>query len=553
MNTMTSTTIPRESSPDALPRDLFALLDGTAAQRPDARALDFMGRTMTYRELHRTVERVAAGLQDLGVKKGDRVGLSLPNTPYSVIFFFAVQRLGAIVVNLNPLYVQHEVKQILIASGVSVLVLSDLKAIAQGTFLATEKTQVRHIVVCPFAAALPPVKSILFRIAKAKDIWRVPEDERIVPYSVLARSDSTLRPVAIDPSRDVAVLQFTGGTTGTPKAAMLTHGNLLSNIQQVQGMVREALAQPPVTLGILPLFHVFALMAVMLLTVVAGGEIVLLPRFDAKTTLGTLRRTRVSILPAVPTILTALLREKALTPDLFTHMRAVISGGAPLPVALRKRFEETARCPVVEGYGLSETSPVLTLNPLGAVRDGSCGKIVMNTDLQIRSLDNVAEQVPQGQKGEVCVRGPQVMPGYWRGDEIASPFTEDGYFRTGDVGYVDADGYLFLVDRLKDIIICGGYNVYPHAIEEALHKHPAVLETIVLGVPDSYRGQAPKAFVVLRPGARATAEELATHLEEYLSKIERPKEIVFRDTLPKTLIGKLSRKDLMIQEGLTSS
>ncbi|MFS3135116.1 long-chain-fatty-acid--CoA ligase [Gluconacetobacter sacchari] len=549
---MNENTILRPAASGDSIQDLFELLRVSTFRSPNALAIDFLGRKLTYRDLFQAVEHVAGGLKDIGVSRGDRVALSLPNTPYAVIFFFAVQRVGGIVVNLNPLYVQHEVHQILKTADVSVLVISDLTAIAEPAYRASENTSVRRVVVCPFAHALPPVKSALFKVLKAKDIHHFPADKRIVTYDTLSHSKTVARHVALDPLHDVAVLQFTGGTTGLPKAAKLTHGNLLANIEQVKDMARDALLEPPVTLGILPLFHVFALMAVMLLTIDRGGEIVLLPRFDARSTLDTMRRVRITLMPTVPTIQTALLREPDLSPGLFAHMRAIISGGAPLPVALRKRFEETAKCPVIEGYGLSETSPVLTLNPLHAARDGSCGKVVIHTDLQIRSLDDISQRMPVMEKGEVCVRGPQVMSGYWQSAENASAFTPDGYFRTGDVGYLDADGYLFLVDRLKDIIICGGYNVYPHVIEEALHRHPAVLEALVIGVPDPYRGQSPKAFVTLRPDSTVTAADLALHLEHYLSKIERPREIVFRDSLPKTLIGKLSRKDLKIQEGITT-
>ncbi|MBB2203819.1 long-chain fatty acid--CoA ligase [Gluconacetobacter takamatsuzukensis] len=551
MNVMNESTILRHTASGDSIHDLFELLRVSTFRHPNALAVDFMGRKLTYREIFQAVEHVAGGLKDIGVSRGDRVALSLPNTPYSVILFFAVQRIGAIVVNLNPLYVQHEVHQILKTVDASVLVISDLAAIAEPAYRAAENSSVRRIVVCPFSHALPPVKSTLFKVLKSREIYHFPADKRLVTYDTLAHSKTVARHVTIDPMHDIAVLQFTGGTTGIPKAAKLTHGNLLANIEQIKDMAQDALRTPPTTLGILPLFHVFALMAVMLLTIERGGEIVLLPRFETGSTLATMRRVRITLLPTVPTIQTALLRDPALSPDLFTHMRAIISGGAPLPVPLRKRFEETARCPVIEGYGLSETSPVLTLNPLHGVRDGSCGKIVLHTDLQIRSLDDIGRRLPAMEKGEVCVKGPQVMSGYWKDEENTSAFTPDGYFRTGDVGYLDEDGYLFLVDRLKDIIICGGYNVYPHIIEEALHRHPAVLEALVIGVPDPYRGQSPKAFVTLRPDSTITPADLATHLEQYISKIERPREIVFRDSLPKTLIGKLSRKDLKIQEGIT--
>ncbi|WP_198945871.1 long-chain fatty acid--CoA ligase [Acetobacter sp. DsW_063] len=530
---------------------LFDMLDATVKRSPNVVAIDFMGKTCTYRELLDAAESAATGLYALGVRKGDRVGLCLPNTPYSVKLFFAIQRLGAIAVNINPLYVEHEIKQVLGTSGVKVLVVTDLALVAKSAIAAAKASNVERIVVCPFADVLPWMKSVLFRALKSKELLHLAADKRLIRYSELIADKHRAPFVKIEAERDVAVFQFTGGTTGVPKAAMLTHANLLSNLKQIDHHIAATVTGQQVILGVLPLFHVFALMTVMLLGVERGATMVLLPRFDAKTTLDTLLRTKTTLLPAVPTILTALLREKEVNKESFSKIVAVISGGAPLPSALRRQFEEMANCPVIEGYGLSETSPVLTFNPLNAVRDGSCGTAVQGTEIEIRDIDPPHERLPLGQPGEVCVRGPQVMLGYWGVDNSReNPFTEDGFFKTGDVGYLDRDGYLFLVDRLKDIILCGGYNVYPHVIEEALYRHPAVLETIVLGVPDSYRGQAPKAFVTVREGFTVTEKELLDHVSQYVSKIERPREIAFRDSLPKTLIGKLSKKDLIIQENL---
>ncbi|NHO20240.1 AMP-binding protein [Acetobacter oeni] len=539
--------------PDSPVQTLSGLLTRAATQKPDAVAIDFLGRRTNYRDLFHAAEHAAAGLQAAGMKKGDRIGLCLPNIPYSVIMFFAAQKIGVIVVNINPLYVEHEIHQVLLTSGVSVLVVTDLAVIARPAIAATRECPIHHIIVCPFTEALPWGKSFLFRAFKSSELVRFGHDSRLITFHDLIVIRALPVPVVIDPLHDVAVLQFTGGTSGTPKAAMLTHGNLLANLGQISERIGEALAGPQVILGVLPLFHVFAMMTVMLLATDRMGTMVLLPRFDAQTTLDTILRTKVTVFPAVPTILTALLRQKTIRPGSFQHMTAVISGGAPLPVTLRKQFEEAAHCPVIEGYGLSETSPVITFNPLGASRDGSCGLPVAGTELQIREISPPHALLSTGQSGEVWVRGPQVMPGYWAGQDCDNPFSEDGFLRTGDVGYLDEDGYLYLVDRLKDIIICGGYNVYPHVIEEALYRHPAVLEVLVIGVPDDYRGQAPKAFVVLKDGMRATERELLDHVGQFVSKIERPREIVFRETLPKTLIGKLSRKDLIARESLYSN
>jgi long-chain acyl-CoA synthetase len=360
-------------------------------------------------------------------------------------------------------------------------------------------------------------------------------------------NDGAPSPVSVNPD-DIAVLQYTGGTTGTPKAACLTHANITCNCAQVvDGMGMTA---PQRVLGVLPLFHVFALTSVMNLSVQTASLMILVPRFDLRDLLATIARTRPTMFPAVPTIYTALVAAAAGDKSVdMGSIRLCISGGAPLPVETRQQFMALTQCELMEGYGLSETSPVVSFTPPGRpYKDGSVGIPVRGTTIEIRDPGNPETILPRGDRGEICIRGPQVMRGYWNKPAETAAVMIDGALRTGDIGYVDEDGYLFLVDRIKDVIIAGGYNIYPRMLEEALYQHPSVQDAVVIGIPDKYRGQAPKAFVTLKEGVETTSAELLAFLGGYVSKIEMPKDIEIRSELPKTLIGKLSKKELVAEE-----
>jgi long-chain acyl-CoA synthetase len=541
---------PAASRPDALreaARPVADLLTDAARDFAAKPAIDFMGRAWTYGELNALVDRAAAGLQLLGVVQGTRVGLCLPNTPYAVIFFFATLRAGGVVVNYNPLYVEREIRHTIQDSGTEIMVTIDLALIYPKVVQAAD-AGVRKIVVCPMAGALPWLKGLLFPLARRKDLATLAADGRTVRYADLMRNAGHPAAVGINPA-DVAVLQYTGGTTGVPKAAELTHANLTSNCAQViAGMGLHNFGQERV-LGVLPLFHVFALTSVMLLSVQTASLMILVPRFDLNDLLATIARTRPTMFPAVPTIYTALVEAAAKRDVDLKSIKLCISGGAPLPVETRQRFMALTNCELMEGYGLSETSPVVAFTSPGRpYKDGSVGIPVIGTIVEIRDPDDPARIMPQGERGEICIRGPQVMRGYWNKPAETSASMIDGALRTGDVGYLDSDGYLFLVDRIKDLIIAGGYNIYPRVLEEALYLHPAVKDAVVIAIPDKYRGQAPKAFVTLKDGESATPEELREFLRGYVSKIEMPREVEIRAELPKTMIGKLSKKELVAEE-----
>jgi long-chain acyl-CoA synthetase len=536
------------SAPVIQPRLLTEMFDHAVTTWPERKAIDFMGRTWRYEEIGDAVERAARGLQDLGLRPGDRFGLCLPNTPHFVILYFAVLRVGGIVVSFNPLYVEAELDHQIRDSGTVMMAVPDLRSIHGKVASVAAGAGLKKIIVCPMGDILPTLQGWGFRWLKRADHAVLPNDGRQVNYRTLVTSDLPPDPVLVKPD-DVAVLQYTGGTTGVPKGAMLTHANLTANSRQMLlhcGGERDVQER---TLGVLPMFHVFALTTVLNFSIDIGAEMILLPRFEMAAVLSAMRRTRPTQFFGVPTIYVALndLPDEKI-PDL-SAMRACISGGAPLPMEVRDRFEQRTGAKVVEGYGLSEAAPIIACNPLeGVIKRNSCGPQFPGTTLEIRDLNDPHRLMSTGEAGEVCARGPQVMKGYWNRSEDTAEVFLDGALRTGDIGYLDEDGYLFLVDRMKDVILCGGYNVYPRVIEDAAYHHPAIKEAVAIAIPDPYRGQSPKLFVALQDGVDLTPEALHDFLATQLSKIEIPKEIEFRAALPRTLIGKLSKKELVQEE-----
>ncbi len=526
-----------------------ALLDEAAARFGDHKALDFFGRKLTYAELARLVERAARGFQKIGVVPGTRVGLCLPNSPYFVIAYYAVLKAGGIVVNFNPLYVAREIAQQVEDSGTTIMVTLDVVKIYPKIAEVLRTSSLQKVVVCALAAALPLGKGLLFRLFKAKELARVPRDRKHIRFGSLLADRSMMTPMAINPVIDLAVLQYTGGTTGVPKGAMLSHANLTANVAQIFDRVPNLRPGHERALMLLPLFHIFGMTAGMNFCIALGAEIVLLPSFDLMQVLKVIVDKKPTLFPGVPSLFATLSNRAAHGKFDLSSIRYCISGGAPLPHEVRVRFESLTGCKLVEGYGLTEASPVVAANPLDRpYKNESVGPPLRDTIVEIRSLDDPSKILGTGERGEICLRGPQIMAGYWRNLQETRAVFVDGALRTGDVGYLDQDGDLFLVDRIKDIIICNGFKVYPRSIEEALLQHPAVAEAVAIGVPDSVRGHVPKAFVTLLPDAAATSAELLDFLKGHLSRLEVPRTIEIRDTLPKTNIGKISRKDLVLEE-----
>ncbi len=534
---------------------LDRLLDEAVSRFPARPCLDFLDRKYSFAEVGELVARAAKGLRRLGVGRGMRVGLFLPNTPYYVICYFAVLKAGGTVVNFNPLYAEQEVRHLVVDSGAEIMVTLDLAILYKAVARMLGTGGLRRIVVCAMADILPFPKNWLFRLLKRREVSAWPRDAAHLSFADLIDNhggDDAIATVlaAIDPRRDVAVLQYTGGTTGTPKGAMLTHYNLVANAVQCQLWFHGVAEGSERVLAVLPFFHVFAMTSAMNLGIAAGAEIVMLPRFELSLLLRTIARKKPTIFPGVPTIYTAINNSKQTHKYDLSSLRSCISGGAPLPVEVKASFEKLTGCVLVEGYGLSEASPVVACNPFGgANKPGSVGLPMPGTTIDIVALDErPARLLPQGERGEICIRGPQVMAGYWGKPAETAQVLVDGRLHTGDVGYLDADGYLFLVDRIKDVIIASGYKIFPRNVEEAIYQHPAVAECIVIGVADPYRGQTVKAFVVRATGRELDEAALLVFLADKLSPMELPKQVVFRDALPKTAIGKLSKKDLIAEE-----
>jgi len=538
---------------DFPPLSMIELFDQAAARGSGAPLIDFLGRHYSYAETLDGANRVAAGLHALGYRAGDRIGLFLPNVPHYVAAYYGILKLGATVVNFSPLYTPAELAHQVADSGTRLLFTLSASALLPTALKVLEESALERLVVGSVAGALPPAKSLFYRLFSQKDVAKRPDDPRITAFSALIANPGAFPAPAIDPVADVALIQYTGGTTGSPKGAMLTHQNLSANARQVAALDPEPDAEDRI-LGVLPLFHVFANTCVLNRTVLSGGCIVMLPRFNAGQALAAITRTKATSLPGVPTMYQALLDHPKIAKTDFSGLRVCISGGAPLPPEVRSRFERVTKARLVEGYGLSESAGVVAANPyFGEGKQGAIGQPIPGTRIRLVDKENPALPVRPGDPGEMLIAGPQIMKGYWnRPDADADVFVIDDagtrWLRTGDVGQIDADGFVSIVDRLKDMISVGGFKVFPSQIEAVLYSNPAIKEALVIGIPDAYRGEHPRAYVTLNDDAPPiTGEALAAWLNPQLGKHERVDQVIIRLSMPKTLIGKLSRKDLIAE------
>ncbi|NJR80392.1 long-chain fatty acid--CoA ligase [Sphingomonas sp. 36D10-4-7] len=527
---------------------MTALFDNSARRHAARPLIDFMGRRYSYAEVADGTRRVATGLARMGYGKGDRIGMFLPNVPHYLAAYFGALRLGATVVNFSPLYSVDELVHQVEDSGTRLLFTLSATALLPTALAVLGKSSLERVVVGSVAGALPGGKSLFYRLFRGKEVSTRPADPRVTAFSALIDNDGAHPAAAIQPVRDAALIQYTGGTTGTPKGAVLTHANVAANARQVAGLDPH-FDLPDRILGVLPLFHVFANTCVMNRTIVTGGEIVLLPRFDAGQALAAIARTKATALPGVPTMYQALLDHPRLARTDLSSLRTCISGGAALNADLKARWEAATGSTLVEGYGLSESAGVLTVNPYeGEQKPGTIGQPIPGTWLRLVDKEDPRRPAPAGQPGEIVAAGPQVMAGYWNRAEADDAAFVDGWLRTGDVGTIDADGYVTIVDRLKDMIAVGGFKVFPSRIETVLHQHPAVREALVIGIPDAYSGERVRAYVTLEADAPATdGVVLRDWLNPQVGKHERADAVVVRDALPKTMIGKLSRKDLIAE------
>jgi long-chain acyl-CoA synthetase len=525
-----------------------------AAERFDARpALEFMNKRITYAELNALANRAAAGFQKLGVGPGVHVGLYLPNTPHYVIAFFGVLKAGGAVVNYSPLDALPTLHSKIEDSETDILITLGLASLYPQAEKLLASTRLKTLIVGDFAEMTPAPEPIRAQMKAAGMLADAKRDDRHIAFSDLIDNDGDYKVHPLGTLTDeLAVIQYTGGTTGSPKGAMLTHANLTAACGQY--METAIRTDPPGmaegrerTLVVLPLFHIYALSAVTILGIRLGAELILHARFDPATVAKEIAEKKITVFPAVPTMHVALLNLPGIEKIDLSSLQYCGSGGAPLPVAVQERFQAVAGCRLTEGWGMSETSPCGTFTPRsGPVKAGSCGIPAPCIEMKFIDVANPEREVKLGERGEICVKGPNIMKGYWKKPEAtAASMTADGFFRTGDVGTMDEDGYVYIVDRTKDMLLCGGFNVYPRNIEEAIYQHPSVEEVSVIGIPDDYRGEIPKAFVKLKTGAPTlTLDDMKAFLKERLGKHEMIGVMEIRDALPKTPVGKISKKDL---------
>ncbi|WP_230279594.1 long-chain fatty acid--CoA ligase [Croceicoccus sp. Ery15] len=522
--------------------DMFARGVDLAGEKDVA---DFYGRRLSYRDAMHQARAIAAALQKTGIGKGDRVGLFLPNVPLYITAYYGIMIAGATAVNFSPLYTVEELAAQVADSGVTMLFTVNSSALLPTAIDVLDCSAVDQLVVGDLPAMLPWWMGLAMRLFKRKDITPLPSSPAIIPIERFIAGAGDPVPVTIDPERDIALLQYTGGTTGRPKGAMLSHQNLTANARQTLRIDAHR-GERDIMIGVLPLFHVFANTVVLNRTVLDGGMIVMLPRFDAKQTLKALNRTQATSMPGVPTMYQALLDCPQVGTTDFTSLRVCISGGAPLPLPLKHKFEGVTGAHVVEGYGLTESSGVVSTNPFDGVdkeRPGTIGQVLPGTSIRLLDKEDPTRLAPAGEPGELAIKGPQIMQGYWNRPEGNSVF-QDGWLRTGDVATIDGDGFLTIVDRIKDMIAVGGFKVFPSQIEEVLLTRPGIREALVLGIPDDYLGEVPKAFVTLEPDCSDDADTLRTWVNSHVGKHERLAAVEIRDDLPKTMIGKLDRKAL---------
>ena len=527
-------------------KPLYTVVTESAKRYPNSTSMHYQGRDFAYSELDDTSSRFASALASLGVKRRDRIAIFLPNVPQFVFAFFGILKIGGIVVNTNPLYKERELEHQLNDSGAEVVVAPN--NVVKGNDLydslekCRERTHLRHVITTSVTDYLPGLKSRLAGLVGIKSVKRT----RTLDFVTLVKSSTPLAtPASIEPMEDVAVLQYTGGTTGISKGAMLTHYNLYSNAVRTANYL--PLTPKDVALAVLPLFHIYGLTTAMTAPFYAYSEIVLLPSFHVAEVMKTIQTRRVTSFCGVPSMYIAINNSPKVREFDLSSVRVCVSGGSALPMEVRKWFISLTGGNLVEGYGLSETSPITHCNPLteGGVKPGSIGVPFPETDAMIVDLDDPNKRLPVGSVGELAVKGPQVMKGYWNNKEETARVFHDGWLLTGDIAKMDEDGYFFIVDRKKDMVDVGGFKVYPRDVEEVLFEHPGIKEAAVVGIPDKFSGEVVKAFIVRREEAVSlTEQEVIGFCEARLVKYKVPKKVDFVAELPKTLVGKVLRRKL---------
>jgi long-chain acyl-CoA synthetase len=518
---------------------LYQVLDDTARDFPSLDAVIFQGKRIKYGELAGWARDLASALHQIGIKKGQRVAIMLPNCPQYIVAYYSILKLGGVVVNVNPMYVERELEfQLHDAGAQAIVALRDLLLRLE---TVREKIPLKTMILTDLDEHVRTAR----RKAPAQGLR-----PGFYEYAELLEKGKAQMPpmVSVDPD-EVALLQYTGGTTGFSKGAMLTHFNLVSDVVQCVSWNVGAQRGQERMLAVLPFFHVYGMTVTMNEAIYLAATIILLPRFQVDDCLEAINQYQPTRFPGVPTMYIGIINHPRVKQYNISSIKVCSSGSAPLPVEALKKFEELTGGKISEGYGLTEASPVTHANPFSGKRKvGSIGLPRPDTDAKVVDLETGEKDLPSGEEGELCIRGPQVMKGYWNRPEETARSLRNGWLYTGDIARMDEEGYFYIVDRKKDMIICGGFNVYPREVEEALYLHPKILEAAVLGVPDPYRGETVKAFVVLKPGQKATGEEIIEFCRQNLARFKVPTQVEFRKELPKSHVGKVLRKVLREEE-----
>lgn len=534
---------------DKIPIQEF--LTRSATKFPDKTAMHFLGKDIPYKEFHESALKFANYLQYVGIEKGDRVAIMLPNCPQSAIAYFGILYAGAIVVQTNPLYTERELAYQLVDSSAKAIISLDILFPRISKIL--KETELEHVIITGIKDYLPFPKNLVYPFIQKKEHGVNVKVEHRGMNHLFTEIMKIAKP---DPIRyefnyeeDLALLQYTGGTTGFPKGVMLTHSNLISNVRMCDEWLYKCKVGEETVMGILPFFHVYGMTTVLVLSAMLGNKMVLIPKFDFETALKAIDKQKPTLFPGAPTIYIGLLNHPDIAKYDLSSIKACISGSAALPAEIQEKFEKVTGGKLVEGYGLTETSPVTHANFVWAEErvKGSIGVPWPDTDCCILGPKS-SEPLPNGEIGEIAVKGPQVMKGYWNRPEETEQAFRDGWFLTGDLGYMDDNGYFYVVDRKKDMIIASGFNIYPREVEEVLYEQEAIQECAVIGVPDPYRGETVKAFIVLKEGKNVSEEELDKYCRERLASFKIPRLYEFRAELPKTAVGKILRRTLVEEE-----
>ncbi|MFC4355966.1 long-chain-fatty-acid--CoA ligase [Chryseomicrobium palamuruense] len=541
--------IPQTLMYESVPIQEF--LTRSAKKYPENTAIHFMGKEMNYEELYESSLKFANYLKTLGIEKGDRVAIMLPNCPQGVIAYYGILYAGGVVVQTNPLYTEREAQYQLKDSGAKAIITLDILYPRISKIM--NETDLENLIITGIKDYLPFPKNLVYPFIQKKQYgFSVKVEHRGANHlftEVIKVAKAEPINVEIDADHDLAMLQYTGGTTGFPKGVMLTHKNLVSNVTMCKNWLYECKDGQERVLGILPFFHVYGMTTVLVLSVMQGNTMILLPKFDVETALKTIDKQKPTLFPGAPTIYIGILNSPNLEKYDLSSINACISGSAALPVEIQEKFERVTGGRLVEGYGLTETSPVTHANLIYTDKrvKGSIGIPWPDTESAVFQMDST-EPLPVGEVGEIAVRGPQVMQGYWNRPEETAMTIRNGWLLTGDLGYMDEDGYFYVVDRKKDMVIAGGFNIYPREIEEVLYEHEAIQECVVAGIPDPYRGETVKAYIVLKEGHHVTEEDLDTYCRTKLAAFKVPRFYEFRDELPKTAVGKILRRTLIEEE-----